>query len=140
MNKYKKLQETYKENLLKAIKHLQYSYEKLQNNKIVPTANDEEVLETWESFTARFARVVDIFLTKYIRAFILNIDPGFEGSLRDFVNQAEKLMLIDNARSWMAFREYRNTTAHEYQGEDLEHFFEAVFKAAPTVIAIKEKL
>lgn len=33
---------------------------------------------------------------------------GFSGSLRDFVNQAEKLGYIENAETWMGIRELRN--------------------------------
>ena len=55
-----------KNKLLKAIAHLEYSYSKIIN---LPTELDElneETLETWESFAARFCRVADVFLTKYL--------------------------------------------------------------------------
>ena len=81
----------YGEKLRKALKHLRYSYNKVRCIPADPSKLDEEQLAAWESFSARFARVVDLFLTKYLRALVLKNDPGFEGSLRDFANQVEKL-------------------------------------------------
>ena len=54
-------------------------------------------LETWESFVSRFARVADIFLSKYLRAYVLREDPGFRGSMLDYINEGEKLGLLDDA-------------------------------------------
>ena len=56
-----------REKLLKAIGHLEYSYKKIQHIPPDIDTLDEEGLETWESFSARFCRVSDIFLSKYIR-------------------------------------------------------------------------
>ena len=65
--------------LQRAITHLRYSYNKIINLPLPEQLSqfDEELLETWESFAARFSRVTDIFLTKYIRTLILQDDPGF---------------------------------------------------------------
>ena len=104
------------------------------------TQLDEENLETWESFAARFARVVDIFLTRFVRAYVLTNDPGFEGTLRDFVNQGEKLGIIDDAHAWMGIRELRNITSHDYSEEDLTQFFARLKTEAPRLLNITEKL
>ncbi len=88
----------YAKKLKKALEHLRYSHNKVRRLPADSSKLDEEQLETWESFAARFARVVDLFLTKYLRAVVLQDDPGFEGSLRDFVNQAEKIGLIGSAQ------------------------------------------
>lgn len=114
-----------KNKLLKAIAHLDYSYNKVLQLPVDPDALDDETLETWESFAARFGRVSDVFLTKYLRGLILLQDPGFNGSLRDFLNQGEKLRIIDNTETWMAIRELRNISAHEYTDNDLALFLNA---------------
>jgi hypothetical protein len=66
---------------------------------------DQEQLEAWEGFTARFARVADSFLSKYLRTFVGEHEPGFRGSMRDYLNQAEKLGLIESAQLWAEIRE-----------------------------------
>ncbi len=126
-----------KEKLLKAIRHLEYSYNKVVNLPTEPDQLDEETLETWESFAARFCRVADVFLAKYVRAFVLLEDPGFHGSFRDTLHQAEKLNLINNTETWMAVRELRNISAHEYTDKDLAVFFHKLRAEAPKLIAIK---
>ena len=78
-----------------------------------------------------------MFLAKYLRAFVLLQDPGFNGSFRDFINQAEKLHLLDNTEAWMAIRELRNISAHEYTDKDLAGFFQKLRMEAPRLIAIK---
>ncbi len=88
--------------------------------------NDEETLEKWESFTARFARVVDIFLTKFIKLQIKSQDPGFDGTLLDYLNQAEKLRLISDAKRWLAMRELRNIQDHDYTDDEYERFVTAL--------------
>ncbi len=129
-----------KEKLQKAISHLEYSYNKIVNLPVNPNQLDEETLETWESFSARFSRVADIFMSKYLRTFIMIQDPGFAGTFRDIINQAEKMNLINNADKWMAIRELKNISAHEYTDKDLAAFFERIKKEAPLLISIKDIL
>ena len=126
-----------KNKLLKAIAHLEYSYSKIIN---LPTELDElneETLETWESFAARFCRVADVFLTKYLRACILLEDPGFSGTFRDALHLGEKLSLIDDPETWMAIRELRNISAHEYTDKDLSAFFKRLKTECPKLITLK---
>ncbi len=129
-----------KEKLLKAIAHLDYSYQKVLKLPVDPNALNDETLETWESFAARFGRVSDLFLTKYVRAQVLLQDPGFNGSFRDFLNQGEKLNILDNTDAWMAIRELRNISAHEYTDKDLAIFFKRLREEAPSLIALKDTL
>lgn len=137
---YTELLNSTHQKLLKALKHLDYSYNKIIHLSAAVDEINEENLETWESFAARFAKVADIFLSRYIRAYILNKDPGFEGTLRDFVNQAEKLGIIDNVRDWMAIRELRNITAHDYSENDLTQFFIRLTTEAPRLLQIRKTL
>jgi hypothetical protein len=134
----KELLSQYAKKTLKALERLEYSHKKVLP---LPTrALDDELLETWESYTSRFARVVDIFLTKYLKARTLIEDPAFEGTLRDYCNMGERLKILDSAESWMSLRELRNATAHEYEEEDLSGFFERLRTEAPRVLKIRSVL
>ena len=126
--------------LEKAIVHLEYSYNKIVKLPTAIDAMDEEILETWESFSARFSRVADIFLVKYIKAKVKIDDPGFIGTFRDFLNQAEKLLLIEDLKIWLKIRELRNIAAHEYSESNLEVFFQQLKTLAPKLITIRDKL
>jgi len=101
---------------------------------------DEETLETWESFSARFSRVVDLFLSRYLRTLVLKSDPGFNGTLRDLVNEGEKLKIVDDARAWMALRELRNISANDYTEEALAQFFLNLKTECPRLLALKVHL
>jgi len=134
------LQDKFKAQLLKAISHLEKSYKKsLSLTSKLDGCSDDD-LEVWESFTARFARVVDIYLTKYLKLFIKTKDPGFDGTLIDYLNFAEKLNLLDSAVKWLSFREYRNIQTHDYTDDSFQNFVEGLRKHAPDLIKIKEHL
>jgi len=126
--------------LLKALGHLEYSYNKILSLPTEASDLDEEALETWESFIVRFSRVADIFLVRYTKVLVLISDPGFQGSLRDFVNQGEKLGIIDDANAWMSIREFRNITAHEYNDEDLSFFWVRLREECPRLLNLKSIL
>jgi hypothetical protein len=127
-----------KDKLLKAIVHLNYSYKKILTLPVVTQSFDEEILETWESFAARFSRVADLFLMKYLRARVMIEDPGFSGSLRDALYFAEKLGFLKDPDAWLAIRELRNMTAHDYAEDDLASLFMRIKAEAPRLIQLKE--
>lgn len=132
--------DVYGEKLQKSLKHLIYSYNKVQKLTAQVAVMDEETLETWESFTSRFSRTVDLFLTKYLRAIVLKEDPGFTGSVRDFADYGEKLGLIESADQWMEFRGFRNIIVHEYEDDDLQQNLEDLRRLTPVVLNIRSKL
>jgi len=133
------LLDSYKRKISKSLDHLKYSFEKAQKLSPGPNLSDEE-LETWESFAARLSRSVDLFLTKFIRFRIKQEDAGFDGSLRDYCNLAEKLGFIDSADSWMALRELRNSNVHDYEEDDLIKFHENLLLQAPRVLSIRDQI
>lgn len=137
MTDYEALLTVQRRKLGKAITHLAYSYKKIQNLTSNPDMLDEESMEVWESFASRFARVADMFLMRYLRTQIMDSDPGFSGSMRDFVNQGEKLGLLDDANAWMNIRELRNVTAHDYSEEELAYFFARLKRECPRLLTIK---
>lgn len=58
--------------LEKALKHLEYSYKKalpivIDEEKL----EDEEILETFDGLTARFARATDIFVSKCLKSYVM---------------------------------------------------------------------
>ena len=140
MTAMERISQDYAKKLKKALEHLRYSHDKILRLPTDSSKLNEGQLETWESFSARFSRVVDLFLTKYLRTVVLQNDPGFDGSLRDFVNQAEKIGLIESAQRWMAIRELRNITAYEYADEDLKGYFEQTRKLAGELLRIEKIL
>lgn len=135
MSDYQKLLQIQQRKLLKALQHLQYSYNKILNLSENVESLDDESLEVWESFSARFSRVSEVYF-QYVRTLVLNNDPGFSGSLRDFVNQGEKLGVVDDAAAWMHIRELRNITAHDYSEKDLTNFFKILKQECPRLLRI----
>jgi len=129
--------EQVKVKLQKALAHLEYSYHKIQTLPQQMDQLDEESLETWESFIARFSRVADLFLSRFIRTKILIEDPGFRGSFRDHLNYAAKIGIIDDVEQWMAIRELRNITVHEYAEDNLTPIFKQVQKECSYLLQLK---
>ena len=140
MTKYDEYLKKVKDDLLKSISHLDYSYNKVTHLSGSLDALNEEELETWESFVARFSRVADIFLMKYLKAVVKSGDPGFDGTLRDYLHQGEKLGLIADSQYWLNIRELRNIAAHEYAAENLGHFFLRLRAECPKLLSIKSNL
>ena len=124
----------------KALQHLRYSFQKVKNLSSDLETLSEEDLETWEGFVSRFSRASDIFINKYLETIILKEDPAFRGSVRDILNQAEKLQLIDSAEAWLEIRGLRNVTSHEYAEEKLQELFESVRKETPRLLEVEKKL
>jgi len=140
MTIYQQLINDYRKKLVKAIDYLEYSYHQAKSLSTDYNNLGPEELQVWESLAARFARVVDLFLTKYIRAAVNNNDPGFAGTLRDYVNRAEKLGLLKLADHWMEFRELRNIVVHEYADEQFSRFVEQLRRCAPELLELKKTL
>lgn len=126
IDRFKKLEFLYIDYLKKASAHLEYSLIKSQTLPKDIEENSEEDLEVWESLTARFARVIDIFLTKFLKVAIKGQDPIFDGTLRDYLNLAEKMHLINNVDHWLSLRELRNIQAHDYTNETFHRFVSAI--------------
>ena len=127
----------FKKDVSDALSPLQHSWEKLKNRPfpmILDREKNMDELEPWEAFSSRFARVTDIFLSKFIRLKVLELDPGFRGEMRDLLDKAEKIGLVSDADQWMKIRELRNKISHEYTTEDLKKTFEDILLLAPFVL------
>lgn len=124
----------YRQQLRKSLTHLEYSFNQVQARPQRIESMTEEDLAIWESLTARFSRVVDIFLGKYLRLLILERDPGFQGFVRDYLDASEKAGFIQAVDPWLNFRGVRNRIAHEYLDSQLEGLFKFVFASCPLLI------
>lgn len=140
MTNYQKLLEEQSIHLKKAVKHLKFSYEKVKKLSTEIEKLNESQLADWESFVARFSRTSDLFLSKYLRTYILKEDPGFNGTFKDLLNQAEKIGIIDETDPWVDIREQRNKAAHEYNDQDLSPIFHKVRILVPLLIQLEKKL
>lgn len=130
----------YKADIIQALSPLKHSFEKLHQKSIIEVSEKNlDELEPWEALTARFARVTDIFMSKYLRLKILDLDPAFRGEMRDLLDKAEKSSFISNADEWMKIRELRNKIAHEYDADDLKKIFTQVLKMTAFVLQELEK-
>ena len=138
MTNHQALLKDTQEKLQKALGHLEYSYTKIQTLSDKLNELDEEGLEVLESLSARFSRVSDIFLSKYVRTVIMENDPGFRGSMRDIINKAEKLGLIDSAEEWLVIRSIRNMVAYDYNDSEMNEFFKLLKTQCPRVLSIKK--
>ena len=140
MNRNKNLAGLYYSKIVKSLKYLEYSYNRTLQMPLNPNQMNDAELEAWDSFASRFARTSDIFLSKYIKAQVLNDDPAFDGGFVDQLNRAEKLGLIENVTQWMEIRELRNATVHEYSDQDLEKIFEKFRKFSPLLFVLPQKI
>ncbi len=142
MTKTNLLLEKYSLQLQKALGHLDYTYKKIKKQSLTTEVDKltEDQLETWESLSARFSRVVDIFLTKYLRHKVLHDFPGLDGSMRDFLNAAEKIKIITDVEFWVSMKELRNIIEHEYAEDSLKVYFENLKKFAPQVLDVEKCL
>ncbi len=133
------LEEKIRSDLRSALGHFKYSYAKV--GRIDFTADwSEETLETLESFSSRFARLSDLFISRFLRLKVQQSDPAFRGSLIDSLNLSEKLGLVNSARDWIRIRELRNIAAHEYTAEDYRKLYQELLKLSPHLLQIENTL
>lgn len=140
MKKNTNLAGLYYTKIVKSLKYLDYSYKRTLNMPLNPSQMSDSELEAWDGFASRFARTSDIFLSKYVKAYVLKDDPAFDGGFVDQLNRAEKLGLIDSVQTWMEIRELRNATVHEYSDQDLEKIFEKFRKFTPLLLSLVQNI
>ncbi len=119
-----------------ALAHLDYSFKKVVKLPADVEILNEEMLQTWESFTIRFIRVCDIFLSRYVPMLVRFEDPSFSGNLHDFLNAAEKMEIISSAKEWLTIQELVNMTTHEYSDEDISIYYARLRDICPKLLAI----
>ncbi len=86
-----------------------------------------------EALTSRFARLSDLLIRKIFRL-INQLDYEPQETVRDSINRAEKLGIIESAEIFSKIRETRNAIAHEYLLEDLSEIYKSVFLNTPKIL------
>lgn len=100
--------------------------------KILPKTEDElreklnepQLIDTLESFTAKFSRMQDTIADKLLPIFLSTAGENI-GTVIENLNRAEKLSLISDTQQWLVARGLRNKLVHEYI-EDLQELLDAV--------------
>ncbi|MBU1677336.1 MAG: nucleotidyltransferase substrate binding protein [Bacteroidetes bacterium] len=118
--------------LNEAARVLNYSYQKCSKINTQIKLTDED-LESFDSLTARFARLSDIIMQKIFRM-IEKADLEIQGSVRDSIYNAEKKGLISDADTFIDIRELRNLIAHEYIPEAFKEIFIKVLEYTPDLL------
>ena len=111
---------------------LLYSFNKCTAIGIKESYEPEE-LESFESFTGRFARLSDILIQKIFRL-VDELDLDTQGTIRDRINRAEKKELIVSSDVFVEIRMVRNDIAHEYLPEAIHDIFEKVLILTPHLL------
>jgi uncharacterized protein YutE (UPF0331/DUF86 family) len=104
--------------LASARAHLNYSFKQIANLPDPLPNPTEAELESAEAFTSRFARCVDLFVNKVLRA-LDRAELKPQGTLLDVVNNAEKRGFIARASELREMKDVRNIIAHDYAGKRL---------------------
>lgn len=115
--------------LVDAREVLRYSFNKCSAIGIKESYEPEE-LESFESFTGRFARLSDILIQKIFRL-LDELDLDAQGTIRDRINRAEKKELIASSDVFVEIRMIRNDIAHEYLPEAIREIFGKVLLLTP---------
>ena len=119
-------------NLDNAGEILKYSYDKCRNIKVKPGLTYEE-MESFEALASRFARLSDIIIQKIFRLLdMLNLESS--GTVRDRINRAEKMGVIESADKFIEIRILRNEIAHEYKSDTIYDIFVQVMESTPTLL------
>lgn len=111
---------------------LLYSFNKCSAIGIKDKYEPEE-LESFESFTGRFARLSDILIQKIFRL-VDELDLDSQGTIRDRINRAEKKELIASSDVFVEIRMVRNDIAHEYLPEAIHDLFKKVLSLTPHLL------
>ena len=112
----------------------QFTFSKQACDAFVSGAEYSETdLEKMEAFTARFARVLDIYTQKILKT--TDVLEGYgEGSLRDVLGRCEKAGIISDAQSILKWRILRNEIAHDYIPSEQRRIFFEVQDVADALI------
>lgn len=116
---------------------LLYSFNKCSTIGIKESYLPEE-LESFESFTGRFARLSDILIQKIFRL-LDELDLDTQGTVRDLINRAEKKELIVSSDAFVEIRMIRNEIAHEYFPEAIHDIFGKVLVLSPDLLDAVER-
>lgn len=79
-----------------------------------------EDLEPYDALAGRFERAVEITLNPLLKSIELAETGASSETIRDKLNLAAKLNLIDDVDLWLEMRAVRNRIAHDYLPERIQ--------------------
>jgi hypothetical protein len=126
--------------LVKSLKYLEFTFDQVKKLSPDPKKLKPMEFQVWDSFVTRFARSSDLFLSKYLRAFVKKDDPAFDGAFRDFLNRGEKLGLLKDTDIWLEIRDLRNVAVHEYNDEDLVKKLKRMAELTPLILDLVQRI
>lgn len=86
--------------------------------------NQPRLIDTLESFTAKFSRMQDTIADKLLPIFLQTAGEQ-TGTVIENLNRAEQLSLITDTQQWLIARVLRNNLVHEYI-ENAQELLEAL--------------
>jgi len=137
----KQTQELLKEQareLIDACSILRYSFQRCSKTEDLSDLDNAQ-LERFEALTARFSRASDLLIQRVLRTIaILELEEI--GTVRDRINMAEKMGLIESADTFVQIRMLRNEISHEYKPESVFDIFERVLALTPALLDATNKI
>jgi hypothetical protein len=86
-----------------------------------------------DTYSARFARCVDVFENKILKTIASIIDGRYMTAL-DLFNKMEQLKIISNARNFYKIKQLRNRIVHEYAEKDWINIVRSAISFAPLIL------
>lgn len=120
------------EQMQRAVDWLRLSYEKCRPWMDASDFSIEQA-EAAEAFSSRFARTVDMYANKALRA-LDTFELAEPGSLLDALHRAEKRGIIDSVEDFRAMKLLRNSLAHDYAGESLPEMLRLAVEMTPQLM------
>ena len=119
-----------------ALKQFEYSIDACSNFSLEVEFSEPD-LGKMEAYTARFARLLDIYTQKILKT--IDILEGYgAGSLRDILNRSAKSGIISSEIDLLNWRILRNEIAHDYiPSEQRRIFFEVKQVSSQLIHSIK---
>ncbi len=120
--------------LQKSVDLLKYSLDKANIVGLKQEYSIDE-LDTFEVLTSRYARTADILTQKVLKNLFITMQEDAKTFI-DRCNLAEKLEMIDDAKTLYQIRKLRNDIAHEYCITEISELFSDVLRYTETLIKI----
>ena len=115
------------------------SYRRIVDAEMIDAlALSEDGLIEIEAFTARYARLVDVYLQQVLRA-VDEWELLAPGSLLDRIDRAAKRGWVAQSSELIAARALRNRIAHEYDAEGWRQIARAAYALVPALLLAVER-
>ncbi|MBK8576544.1 MAG: nucleotidyltransferase substrate binding protein [Elusimicrobia bacterium] len=109
----------YRDKAKKALELFLHSARKVPPFKFSVLKTPED-LEPYDALAGRFERAIELTLNPLLKSIEFVETGSSSETIRDKLNFAAKLDLIDDVELWLEMRAARNRIAHEYLPEQIE--------------------